>query len=832
MSLRDCIVNGSTETDANGNRIITDDQSLQARTLFDELEAEYLERMSPGQAAAQAGRDTFDALKQIALEKKRKKLLQVQAFKNIDKNLREYKDFRGRTNYGKAAEALFEQDNFSRYSSVTQRADAIHQAATAKLYNVLATFRRNLIGETRNKAQLKNMVREIFGKDTGDASAKEFAQAWKVVYDDLRLQFNRAGGSIPYNKDAGMPQVHDQIAVGKVDKQEWIRFISDRLDAEKMIDEGTGLSMSSQRLELALNEVYDTIATGGYNKVVPGARSGMGKSVANRRTDHRFLIFKDADAWIEYQEKFGNANPFDTMMSHISSMSKEIAQMEILGPNPTSTVNYIKETISKEAALSKDPKTRDKARSQVKQIELLYNAVTGKSNAPVSGFIANTFAGLRSLLQSAQLGAATLSAVTDLNFQRLTRSFVGIPQASTITDVLKFLNPLAAEEKGKLAVRLGLMAEGWTTIAAAQMRYLGEISGPEITRRIGDFVMRASFLSPWTTAGRWAFGTEFLGHIADQAGRTFKELDGPLRNTFERYGIGSDKWDLIRSTEFYEHEGSQFFSADNLMSRTDIDSNTARDLGLRVLEMINTETNFAVPSTSLRGRVALTGDTAPGTISGELTRSFAMYKNFGATLVNTHIARGLYAQGVRKKGTYLADFLISATIMGALAIQMKEVSKGRDPRPMTTNEFWTAALLQGGGLGIFGDFLFSDVNRVGGGLSQTIAGPVVGLADDIRKLTIGNVQQAAGGDDTNFASEFIRFAGRYTPGSSLWYTRLALERNVIQQLQIWADPKAYRKFRSLRRRYAREYNQDYWWEPGETTPRRSPEFGNLFEEVR
>ena len=94
MSLRDCIVNGSTETDANGNRVITDDQSLQARTLFDELEAEYLERMSPGQAAAQAGRDTYDALKQIALEKKRKKLLQVQAFKNIDKNLREYKDFR------------------------------------------------------------------------------------------------------------------------------------------------------------------------------------------------------------------------------------------------------------------------------------------------------------------------------------------------------------------------------------------------------------------------------------------------------------------------------------------------------------------------------------------------------------------------------------------------------------------------------------------------------------------------------------------------------------------------------------------------------------------
>ena len=829
MSLRDCIINGSTEVDAAGKRLITDDQAKLAKDLFDELEAENLERMSPGQAAAQAGRDTFDALKQIALEKKRKKLLQVQAFKNIDKNLREYKDFRGRTNYGKAAEALIEQDNFSRYSSVTQRADAIHQTATAKLYNVLATFRRNLIGEVRNKAQQKNMVREIFGEDTGDASAREFAKAWSEAAEGLRLQFNRAGGSIPYNQNAGMPQVHDQIAVGKVDKQEWIRFISDRLGAEKMVDEGTGLSMSPQRLELALNEVYDTIATGGYNKVVPGARSGMGKSVANRRTDHRFLIFKDADAWIEYQEKFGNANPFDTMLSHISSMSKEIAQMEILGPNPTSTINYIKETINKEAALSKDPKTRDKARTQVKQIELLYNAVTGRANAPVSGFVANTFAGLRSLLQSAQLGAATLSAVTDLNFQRLTRSFVGIPQASTITDVLKFLNPLSATEKGKLAVRLGLIAEGWTTMAAAQMRYLGDISGPEITRRISDFMMRASFLSPWTTAGRWAFGTEFLGHIGDQAGKSFAELDDPLRNTLKRYGIGGNKWDIIRSTELYEHEGSQFFSAENLMSRTDIDSNTARDLGLRVLEMVNTETNFAVPSTSLRGRVALVGDTAPGTISGELTRSFAMYKNFGATLVNTHIVRGLYDTGVKRKGTYLADFLISSTIMGALALQMKEVSKGRDPRPMTDGEFWGAALLQGGGLGIFGDFLFSDVNRFDGGLSQTIAGPVVGLADDIRKLTLGNIQQAAKGDNANFASEFIKFAGRYTPGSSLWYTRLALERNVIQQLQRWADPKAHRKFRSLRRKYAREYGQDYWWEPGERTPKRSPDFENVFE---
>lgn len=170
--------------------------------------------------------------------------------------------------------------------------------------------------------------------------------------------------------------------------------------------------------------------------------------------------------------------------------------------------------------------------------------------------------------------------------------------------------------------------------------------------------------------------------------------------------------------------------------------------------------------------------------------------------------------------------------MGALALQLKEMSKGRDPRPMTSPEFWGSALMQSGGLGIFGDFLMSDHNRFDGGLAQTIAGPVVGLGEDILKLSIGNVQQAIEGEDTNFASDMVGFAGRYTPGSSLWYTRLALERNILQQLQQMADPKAARKFRNIERKYARDYNQSYWWRPGSAVPDRSVDLSNIFEESR
>ena len=103
-----------------------------------------------------------------------------------------------------------------------QREAAVERAATRKLYDVLATFRRNLIGQTRNKAKLKNMVREVFNDDTGDASAREMAQAWREASEYLRKRFNAAGGQIASRVDWGMPQMHNTLAVRKATFNEWL----------------------------------------------------------------------------------------------------------------------------------------------------------------------------------------------------------------------------------------------------------------------------------------------------------------------------------------------------------------------------------------------------------------------------------------------------------------------------------------------------------------------------------------------------------------------------------------------------------------------------------
>ena len=80
MTLGQCITN------AANNGEITQKQADEAMDLFTELETQYQGRMSPGQAAAQAGRDTFDALQNLVLNRKRQKILAYQNWKQITKN--------------------------------------------------------------------------------------------------------------------------------------------------------------------------------------------------------------------------------------------------------------------------------------------------------------------------------------------------------------------------------------------------------------------------------------------------------------------------------------------------------------------------------------------------------------------------------------------------------------------------------------------------------------------------------------------------------------------------------------------------------------------------
>ena len=824
MSFKDCINEG---VDAGE---ISRERADEALKLFDDLEVQYNRQMGRAAARAKAAGDTTIATKKIILERKRRAMLQATNWQNIILNLENYRTPLGNANKAEGAKAFLEQDVSAKFNSVAQVQNAVTRLATSKMTDYLATFKRNIVGETRNKAKLENVVREIFEPGvTGDASARELAEAWRATSEYLRKRFNAAGGAIPKRVDWGMPQSHSPVKIREAGYDAWKEAISGKLDLDKMVDERTGLKFSEEKLEFALLDAYNKITTEGFSNIKVGSPSS-GKSLANRNQDHRFFVFKDADAWLDYQKQFGNPNAFDTMMGHIDVMARDIGMLEVLGPNPNLTIKFLKDTIKKDAG--SDPKLQNRANKASYVIDNVYSAITGTKNAPIDSTIATTFAGIRQSLTSIHLGAAFITASTDVNFGRIGRRMVGLPQTKLLKRYLELMNPLTLKEKGKLAVRIGLTAEGWSQLAAAQMRYVGDMSGPEFTRRLADGVMRVSLLSPWTQAGKWGFGMDFLGFLADNSNSVYGDLPANMQKTLRHYNIGPEKWDVMRQTPMYEHKGASFLRAEDIEARTDISPALAKELATNLMVMIDTETNFAVPSTSIRGRAALTGDTRPGTLAGELTNSFAMYKNFGTTLISTHGMRGMMESGSLGKGQYYAGLIITTTMMGALALQMSEIAKGKDPRSMEDSRFWGAALMKGGGLGIFGDFLFSDVNRFGGGLSSTIAGPVAGLIEDVSKLTIGNLMDVMSGKDANMASDTIKFAGRNTPGSSIWYLRLAFERMVIDQMKLFADPDAAKKMRQSERRQLNETGQDNWWGKGSIAPERGPDLSAAFPSLQ
>jgi hypothetical protein len=235
-----------------------------------------------------------------------------------------------------------------------------------------------------------------------------------------------------------------------------------------------------------------------------------------------------------------------------------------------------------------------------------------------------------------------------------------------------------------------------------------------------------------------------------------------------------------------------------------------------------------VPEGTVASRTLMVQGTRPGTIMGELVRNMAQFKSFGVAVAMLHasrVAREVGAGRGAKGALYAGSLLLTGGILGSLSLQLKELANGRDPRSMDDPAFWGAALLQGGGMGIYGDFLFANVNRFGGGLSGTLAGPMADRVNALRDLTIGNVMEL-GEDKTNFGREAVKFARGNTPGGNLWYVRLAYERVVLDQLQHMVDPEARAAFKKRVQNRKKNYGNDFWWKPGDAAPARAPDLGS------
>lgn len=800
-SLRACL-NGRVSTGA-----ITQSQADEAYELVRFFERQGMPQPS---AAAKAAQQIADD----AATAKRQKALQVIKAQETEANARTHSK-----GIAAGVNALFARDLWQEapYQNVEARQRGVLRGLHALFADGIAAFRTKAAGLRQDRLGTQSFVRGLYGEETGDDVARAAMRGWNEAVDSAVEQFNRAGGDLRRRENWRLPQNWESVKVREFGEDGFRSEMLAALDDGRLriTDYDTGLPVSRERGIQIIDEAYPRLATDGISDLVPG-QGGQGK-VANSRTASRVFEWTTADAWFEFNEKFGVGNDriYDLLTGHLDGMARDVALMEVLGPNPHAQARRLVDLVKKEGA------TRFlSAQAQAWRVEGTWDFVSGRVQTPVNEWLASGGRSVRSWLVSSQLGSAFLASLNDLGITQLTAKWNGIPSSGVMARYTEFMG--SGEATRSRIIRAGLGAEGATQRAAGAMRHQAEIVGSELPTRIADTVMRASLLTPHTESLRWAFGWELLSNVTDAAERGgWDSVPQGLRRAMERYGIDGADWERLRGAGLMDlGEDVRMLDHLTLARQGRAEAQTAAKLQ----QMISTEQDFAVPTAGALERSMLGFRTRPGTFAGEFLRSTVQYKTFPVTIMLMHGMRSLKSIQSGDYGLYLAALLVSTTSIAALSLQAREVANGRDPRDMTDPKFWAAAVAQGGGLGILGDYLYSSTARSGHGLQTTLAGPGMGLFVDASQLTLGNITAALDEErDANAGRDLARFIKRYTPGNNIWWSRLATDRLIFDELNRQINPRADEDFARLQRRYLREFDQDFFWTPGESAPERAPE---------
>jgi hypothetical protein len=773
-------------------------------------------------AAAEATTRALDELDYAAKLRKRQAGLQILAQQKLDAELA-HAVAKGVNPHRSAVNMLKEVE------IATER---LTNQAHENMLGFIERHRRNLLGRPKDKTGLIDVLKERHGEASGNATAKAFAEAIGDTFERLRLRFNRNGGDIGKREDFGVTHRHDSLKVRDAGYEQWRADLMAGIAPEKMIDPTTGGAFTPERLEEFNRAAFANISTNGLSEM--GGSGGIAsRMLANRRSDPRFYVFKSAEAWLDYARKYGDGNPFEAIMSHVHGMSRDIAFMERFGPNPAASWRRVMDRADRISANSDTVHTgavtgtsRPRARA-----DKMWRYMNGDLTVPVlpegDGLLPSIERGAieglhstRDVLTAALLGTAQITSIADINTGVFARKMNGLPATNVLMGYLKQLNPLDAEHR-RFAIYLSAGARDATRTLAGLSRWFGETSGPRWSQVLADDVLRVTGMNKFFDAGRRSFVEDYFAALGRDRGLRLDQLPEWRQAAFDRHGISGEEWDIIRSAEPTRFRGQDYVDWHTVAQKDPA-------LADKLVDAVLREARSAVLETDAESQSVVRVD-RPGTFWGEMSANIFQFKSFPLALVMDQ-ARRIGEINARKgavtAATYAASFVAGMTLLGAVSQQLKEIVKGKDMRDMTTPDFWFDAFVQGGGAGVIGDLVGSFKNDRVSGLAEYLGGPVVSFAEDSIKTAKSAfaVDPQTGERGRRFGYNAARLARRYTPGTTIWYLRAALDRLVWDELQQRIDPDYYDHQQRMQDA-ARRQGQDYYYAPGDTLPHRAPELG-------
>jgi hypothetical protein len=691
-----------------------------------------------------------------------------------------------------------------------------------------------------------------------DRDARNFAQLVHKYQQAIRVDKNRAGAWIAESPDYITHQSHDRFKVGRAayatneeglkgranlfwagDDQHyaaWRDFVLPRLDEEKTLGD-----MTAEQRETWLRRTWRNIASGEHLKSGAAANGfPAAGSLASKLSQPRILHFKDAKARFEYDTTFGRGGSlYERLLLQLHTAGHDVALMRRFGPNPQETYNRLKQAVR--MATEDSVRARDATVWNLDEsiLDSYFNEITGEAHTPGSDPFSTALRASRVIANVSKLGSAVISSLADTAIGASELRYHGMALTSAWKTQLDGVFSGRGKRGPERADRMRLASELGVAIdhlrSATFSRFSADDALPGWAARGQHFFFKISALTWWTDTLRMANAQAMSHNLALSAGRTMAQLDVSQQRLLKLFNISAAEWDLMRQRGVGVVEGKEYLSPKGAASITDVElANLLKDEGVKLTprriadrrdeiqskfrSLFAARADYAVITPGPRTRTYMSGQrfgAAPGSRVSELAKSLTQFKSFPASVIEKVWGREIFGYGetgrVRDVSTtgmsQLAQFIVYSTFLGFAAMYVKAYLNGRDIKAPDSGKearsVLLAAFLQGGGAGLYGDFLLGQgKDRFGHSAFSALLGPAFGDIEDL----YGMMKTAQGGDAGKLAANMFSTAMSHTPFINLFYTRMALDYMILYRLQEEISPGYLKR---MEKRYKENLNQEY-----------------------
>lgn len=792
------------------------------------LNGDLLRDMDAATADAYAALKTAEVLEQSAAAKKLELARRVTMFNQNVERINAHPD-------GPVAGfmALYDRDIRNRagdrinVSAVKE--DYLGQFAQ-KMHTFDEAYQPKAAGLSQDTKGIRDMIRESFGAKTGNQIAAKAAQEWKTATDWAVDKAAKLGRAFTPSDDWRIPQFWDTARVNKFGANEF------KNDLQREISSGALVVMNKEEGRVATAAERNAIVDNAIKDIRMDMSKNSGPGVVFKDMQRTFQFVdgeKGAESYLRLMDKYGlGAGGYHAaMQAHVDKMAHELAMLHVLGPSPRAAGQALLDEARRtaaERALDAPPKNAlDRLGDAMLRgiglegevaAERLHKYMTGQLSGVGSETMAGIFQGARSWMTASNMGSAIVTALpTDSVNWLMAANHRGLNMGRLVSNVVDTFVADSAD-KAAAATRLGIVAHATSRSVIGTKQFGDELFGRNAIDRLADFVIRVQGVHAWDTGIKRAFTMEMLASIGERAGKSFDQIDPAFRSFLTDYGFTAADWNAMSAGRMTQAGAARFLEPESL----------EEGLRTKLMSAVYDERQFAyLGGGSTRVRAVATGDAKAGTVAGEFSRSLMLFKSFPMTMLATWGVRGAQEARAGRWSTAIQLGLF-ATMAGALALQARQIVTGKDPLDMKDGFFWAEAAFQGGGAGIYGDFLKEGFSRSGTSLTEASLGPLASIPAAAQRLTSGARRAAESGENVNFGAALADDIVKFTPGGNLWFSRLVFNRMIGDEIRRQLDPDYPKAFARAQKRALKDHNQEYFWAPGDSGPARGPNLGAMF----